>query len=251
MPTTAAADTQNRSDRPRGRSERDVRGVRSSLPCTRMGGSGMIETKLIIIDGMSGSGKSTAGKLVSCRMNALGIPNRFYYELQEEHPLRVYGRSYKSFADHEVAKDFVRRVEALFEAFVKDHMAKKEVAILDAFLYQDTLMFAFMLGMDAGMLQDLTKSLYKKLMQLDPVLIFYYQLDPENAWRRICKERGPEWVHYMDDEAELVEAGQAWRKRQDFMFAKVQQWEMRRLVIENEDYLWDEHIDKIMRFLEI
>lgn len=73
-----------------------------------------MNTKLILIDGMPGSGKSTTGYFISERLNELQIPNRFYHELEENHPLRIYDRQFTSFTDLEESEWFSAKGRAAF-----------------------------------------------------------------------------------------------------------------------------------------
>ncbi|MFD1176655.1 hypothetical protein ACFQ3W_10125 [Paenibacillus puldeungensis] len=102
-----------------------------------------MNTKLILIDGMPGSGKSTTGSFISEKLNELYISNRFYHELEENHPLRIYDRQFTSFTDTEEAEWFSTKVEQLFKSFVNDRLTRDEITIMESYVFQDTIGFAF------------------------------------------------------------------------------------------------------------
>ncbi|WP_211748662.1 hypothetical protein [Paenibacillus sp. Marseille-Q4541] len=212
-----------------------------------------MKTKLILIDGMPGSGKSTTGSFISERLNDLDIPNRFYHELEENHPLRIYDRQFTSFADLEEAEWFSTKVEQLFKSFVNDWYTQNEIVIMESYVFQDTIGFAFNMHMDEQRILDLTKKMQAILSRLHPVLIYYYQVKVEQNWRWICNIRGSEFTQdrcglYTDHD--FIEAGKFWTKNQDFVFNIVQQWDIPKLVIKNVDYNWEEYRSRIIDFLK-
>lgn len=211
-----------------------------------------MRTRLIIIDGMPGSGKSTAGRMISERLNDLRIPNKFYHELDDNHPLRIYDKEFTSFANLDEAEWFTAKVEQIFTDFVNDRSVKDEITIMESYVFQNTIGFAFNMQMDEQKLLDLSKKIQAILSRLDPVLIYYYQVNVEQSWRWICNIRGPEFTEercglYTDND--FIEAGKFWTRNQNFVFNIVQEWDIPKLVIKNEKYQWKEYQNRIFDFL--
>jgi hypothetical protein len=214
----------------------------------------MLHTKLILIDGIPGSGKSTTGKMLADKLDNLRISNRFYHELEENHPLRIYDKQFTSFTIEEEAEWFAAKVKKLFETLVQDLLEKEEITIMESYVFQDTLGFAYFLGMPHERILELSKTIQTILHPLNLVLIYYYQLDVEQNWRHICEIRGPKFAHdrcglFTDED--FVKAGQDWTANQDFMMRMIQSWDIRKLVIKNQDYCWDEYNQTILNFLQI
>ncbi|QJD83285.1 hypothetical protein [Cohnella herbarum] len=211
-----------------------------------------MKTKLIIIDGIPGSGKSTTGSFISERLNESKIPNRFYHELEDNHPLRIYDKQFNSFTILEEAEWFAAKVEQLFSDFINDKLDREEITIMESYVFQDTIGFAFNMQMEEQRLLDLTKKIQSILSRLDPVLIYFYQVNVEQNWRWICEIRGPEFtqgVCGIHTDNDFVEAGKFWTINQDFVFKIVQEWDISKLIIRNENYKWDEYKDRIIDFL--
>ncbi|GIO91099.1 hypothetical protein [Paenibacillus lactis] len=211
-----------------------------------------MNTKLILIDGMPGSGKSTTGYFISERLNELQIPNRFYHELEDNHPLRIYDRQFTSFTDIEESEWFSAKVEQLFNTFVNDHIERDEVTIMESYVFQDTIGFAFNMQMNEQRILKLTKKIQTILSRLDPILIYYYQVNVEQNWRWICEIRGREFTEdrcglYTDKD--FIEAGKFWARNQNFVFDIVKEWNIPKLIIKNEDYKWEEYRNRIIDFL--
>lgn len=214
----------------------------------------MIHTKLIMIDGMPGSGKTTTGQLIADRLAELGIPNRFYKEMAENHPLRIYGRQFTTFTIEEEAEWFSAKVRELFQRFVDERSNTHEVTIMEAYLFQNTIGFGFNLGMDHTKLSQLANEIITILTPLDPTLIYYYQTNVERNWRWICEIRGPEFTQnrcgiYTDED--FVKAGEFWTANQNFVTPFVHEWSVPKLIIENNEYSWGQYKESVFHFLDI
>ncbi|MFD1677678.1 hypothetical protein [Alicyclobacillus fodiniaquatilis] len=99
----------------------------------------MRDTKLIILDGIPGSGKSTAGPMLADKLTNSNIPNRFYPETEENHPLCIYDRIIGSLESKTEAIWFKNKVEELFRAFVDARSHVAEVTVIESWLFQDHL----------------------------------------------------------------------------------------------------------------
>lgn len=211
-----------------------------------------MNTKLILIDGMPGSGKSTTGKWISELLSQSNIANRFYHELDDNHPLRIYDRKFTSFTVAEEAEWFAAKVKQLFTSFVEDILRSDEVIIMESYVFQNTIGFAYNMQMNPEDILDLTQTIQTILSQVNPVLIYYYQVNVEQNWRWICEIRGPEFTQdrcglYTDED--FVKAGQFWTSNQDFVFNIVHKWEIPKLIIKNHDHQWKAYNEAIKDFL--
>jgi hypothetical protein len=106
------------------------------------------------------------------------------------------------------------------------------------------------MGMNQDKLRYFSSSLMSILEPLDPVLIYFYQVDVEGQWRFICGVRGNEWgpvsLHTDDD---FKGAGILWGGSQTFVRSVVDSWEIPKIIIENKDYHWDEYSNRIIQFI--
>lgn len=74
--------------------------------------------KLIIIDGMPGSGKTTCATMLSDQLSAWNVTNRCILELEDNHPLFIQGK-FSSFEDEAQADLFIEGLQALFRALFR------------------------------------------------------------------------------------------------------------------------------------
>ncbi len=214
----------------------------------------MLNTQLIIIDGIPGSGKSTAGQMLEARLAELYIPHKFYRELEENHPLCIYDRQIESLGSYAEATWYQNRVKELFRAFVENRSKVAEVTIIESWLFQDHLGVAHCSGMDTALLEELYGSLTQILAPLNPTVIYYYQVNVEQNWRRICDLRGPEFTQgrcglYTDDD--FRQAGETWTTVRDLSVKIIANWDTPKLIIRNEDYNWERYNREIFGFLQL
>lgn len=208
--------------------------------------------RLIIIDGMPGSGKTTCASSVAELLTARGVASRCILELEENHPLFIRGYEFTSLADEDQAELFTTQLEAVFRRFVEERLGSSdEVTVIESVLFQDAISCAHHMGLPLPKLVMLTTSLQEILAGLNPVLIYFYQLDVEAQWRFICSVRGNEWgpVSLHTDE-DFREAAALWGGSQAFVRSVVDVWDIPKLVIENKDHRWAEYTERVGRFVE-
>jgi hypothetical protein len=207
--------------------------------------------KLVIIDGMPGSGKTTCATMISDQLSSWNISNRCILELEPNHPLFIHDQKFSSFEDDEQADLFIALLQSRFIDFVQDQLnSNHDVTIIESVLFQDAINAAHNMGMNRDKLLQLSSSLQSILEPLEPVLIYFYQVDVEGQWRFICSVRGNEWgpVSFQTDD-DFREAGIVWGGSQAFVRSIVDGWEIPKLIIENKDYLWEEYLNRIIQFI--
>ncbi|AJS59316.1 hypothetical protein [Paenibacillus sp. IHBB 10380] len=207
--------------------------------------------KLIIVDGIPGSGKSILSEMISKELTKQEINNIFYHELTENHPLFIYERKFTTFKDEEEAEYYFNRVVELFNRFVELHRNESKIIIIESVLFQDTLSFAYNMGMNQLKIKELFNLLVDILSSLNPILIYIYQLEVRRNWEMIGKIRGVEWIPSLHTQEGLDEAERDWKPNQEFIKSLLEEWEIPKLIIENKDYLWDQYTERTKEFLEV
>ncbi|MBD3919672.1 hypothetical protein H8B09_12985 [Paenibacillus sp. PR3] len=209
-----------------------------------------MNSKIIIIDGMPGSGKTTSARMVSEQLTKRGISSRCVLEEQSNHPLLILDRHFDSFEDERQADEFIHLLQSRYRSFVDEQLNNNEVTIIESVFFQDTINTSFHMGMNREKLRRFSKSLQQILSPLQPALIYFYQVSPEAQWRFICSVRGNEWgpVSFKSEE-DFREAGLLWGGSQAFVRSIIDAWDVPKLIIENSEYLWDEYRDRIERFI--
>ena len=150
--------------------------------------------RLLIIDGIPGSGKTTTATRIYNRLTSQGKGARCLLEQAENHPLLPPMEQYYALNTDEGADAFIRQLVDRYSRFVEEQLSSSEdIAIIESVLFQDIVSVSHLQGMNIAQLQSFTESLQLLLMPLNPHLIYYYHTDVEGQWRYICGIRGNEW----------------------------------------------------------
>jgi len=207
-------------------------------------------TKIIIVDGIPGSGKSTLAENIAKMLSDLNYSNRFYYEMEKNHPLFIYERKFTSFTDQEEANYFYNRVIDIFTDFTNEHIHKEEISIVESVIFQDTLSYAFNMGMEGCKIISLFTQLKRILMKLNPILIYIYQMNVRGNWEFISEVRGEEWIPSLRTKEGLDEAERDWKPNQEFIKSLIGDWNIPKLIINNKEYLWEDYTNRSIRFVK-
>jgi hypothetical protein len=164
----------------------------------------MLETRLIFVDGVPGSGKSTTAAYVAGELEEHGIPCRFLRERDIDHPLNVGGDLHPSgsatgarmFAAYTV-RSFVDESLGRWSAFVAQATSARRVNVLDSYPFQNSLRVLLQMDADPITLTTYQSHVEETAARLRPVLIYLDPGDAERAIRSIAEHRGPAWTDYL------------------------------------------------------
>src|SRR5258708_5552555 len=130
----------------------------------------MLPTRIIFVEGLIGSGKSTTAEFLAAELDRRGISARFLAEGPTvdtpTHPLRVSpGQSI-------------------------------EVTICDGLLFHGNATDLFLMSADVPRLHDYVFRIIETIRDLKPCVVYLDQPNVASALRVICDERGPDWEKY-------------------------------------------------------
>jgi thymidylate kinase len=158
----------------------------------------MRDTKLIFVEGIVGSGKSTTAKFITDCLTQQQIPARLLPEGGRGHPLRVANslpHPFQVWRDVTV-NQFIRSSVDKWHAFVRTAQRSEAVTVCDGQLLHGNMMDLLLLNAAPNVLQNYVTQVTALLTDLRPVLIYFYQADVAKALHRIGKARGAAWIAY-------------------------------------------------------
>jgi hypothetical protein len=160
-----------------------------------------LQTRLIIIEGIMGSGKSTTARWIAARLEAAGLRAMAITERIEPHPVRGtdgLDHWFQPWLDVTV-EGLADRSLAKWRSFVADARTEETIHTLDGQLFHGDLTNLFLMEATPAAIAKYCDSVRGIARPLAPLLIYFYQADVARAIRTIAAERGEEWVKYQVD----------------------------------------------------
>ena len=168
-------------------------------PIELAGGSALFmqEARIVFIDGLPGSGKSTAAIEVGRRFSG----SRVFLESEPNHPLLVGvpDEQGAAFADiHEVhsAQSFAVAALQKLEGFLNAAQQDAQY-VFESHPMQSTVRVLVQLDAPETMIMKFWSDLQDRLKLAKPRLLYFRENDPRQALEDIMRKRGPTWENYM------------------------------------------------------
>jgi len=216
----------------------------------------MLNTKLILVDGITGSGKSTSAHFIARQLEKNGISAKWLYEEEKDHPLSLV-------FDIEDIKEFLENFLKQLIIFVNEINNNDVVYVVESFIFQAIL--------QKSLLEDCNKKLFNEFYQhycsiiakLNPVVILFYQNDAEFAMRENWERRSNLWKNFMVSRIENSKfcknrnlTGEKayfvfWQEMADITIDFFNGFEFKKILIENSAHDWDNYRKQILDYLEI
>ncbi len=152
----------------------------------------MIATKLILIEGPPGSGKSTSARVLAEEISATGQACRFFYEWAEDHPIPI-GDDLQL---KQVISTALEREAAMLEMwkeFARARQAEEQVTIIESRFWQTSAMLMYIAGQPLEAVLESNRQVIEAVQSLNPVLI-YFAVDDQKAFaERTIHIKNEEW----------------------------------------------------------
>jgi hypothetical protein len=149
--------------------------------------------KLVIVEGIMGSGKSTTTRNIAHRLEASGIPAIGITEGIDPHPIRFdWDMPWSEMLPAELAKSCI----AKWRLYVDSSRAADRISIVDGQLFHGNLTSLLLLEADANLIAAYCREIVAVIKPLSPLLIYFRQDDIDSAIHTIATYRGETWVKY-------------------------------------------------------
>ncbi|NOR44294.1 MAG: hypothetical protein GQ534_01815 [Candidatus Delongbacteria bacterium] len=223
----------------------------------------MLNTKIILVDGITGSGKSTASHYITRQMKKNGIKVKWFHEGEKDNPLLSIERN-----ENESVVDFSKRVMIEYPRQWIDFADKIKdddfIYIIDGYLFLNVLFFPhFIYDIDWQTIKEYSHKLLETISYLNPVLIHFYQNDVDKALMENWDRRGHEWTNYFISGFENTlycknrnikgKSGviKLWQDYTDYTLELFNELNFRKIQIENSAHDWDNYKNTYLNFLQI
>jgi hypothetical protein len=167
----------------------------------------MRETKLIFVEGLPGSGKTTTASWLASRLQSERLMVNLLLEHQPEHPLNVGGTLHPSgsttgeafFQRYTPASCAHERLQR-WQAFVRAALQAEAISVLDSYPFQNTVRVLLQLNATPDGMREYAGHVEALVMPLQPVLMYFNHQDLGHAFHHlsyISAQRGKAWTDYM------------------------------------------------------
>lgn len=210
----------------------------------------MLDTKLILIEGRPGAGKSTTTIHLQAQLQQHGFDCRHYLEEDNPHPIDC--------LDFEI-KGLTEKMIPLWRNFVEAVKGKPIITIIESRLWQNTAMYMYMSECTIEQIAEFSRQIWQVIVPLSPVLFYLDQEDIRSAMQRLYTQRREAWMDTTPDYAWFrshewnglegwVRFFEEWRKAEENLYCD---WLGRKLKILNPHADWANSYCQILDFLQV
>jgi hypothetical protein len=177
----------------------------------------MRDTKLVFIEGLPGSGKTTTAGILAAALAERGTAVSCFLEDQTGHPLNVGGALHPAgrttgaalFARY-TPEAYVDESLQRWRAYVTAAEAGDTVQILESYPYQNSVRILLQMDDALDRIRAYASAVEELVLPLRPVLVYLERRDQAGALQAIAEQRGADWTAYA---TELITDSPVGRRR--------------------------------------
>jgi len=151
----------------------------------------MLNTKLIFVDGITGSGKSTTAHFIARQIEKNGLKVKWFHEEETDHPFALM-ESKEDESDADYVQRNLKEYPKKWIDFVDKVKDDDCIYIMESYLFQDIISTSLE-DVDKQTIKDHVHELCLIAACLNPVVIYFHQEDVESAVRANWQRRGEVW----------------------------------------------------------
>ena len=214
----------------------------------------MLNTQLILIEGLPGAGKTTTATYLGNLLQDRGLACRWFLEGDKHHPIAC--------LDYEL-RDLCQKMPPLWQAFTDQALSDQTLTLIESRLWQNTALFMWMSEYSTADILHYHRLVWQVLTPLSPCLVVLEQENVAEALRRICTFRGADWtnraIHMTSSYPWFQSRGlhdfegwvwffEEWQSVSGLLY---QDWPFRKIRVVNAHENWDRAYQQIHEFLQI
>ena len=159
----------------------------------------MRDTKLIVVEGIMGAGKSTTAGFITDQLRRHQYAARFLPEgptdTEPDHPLRIataLPHPHAPWRDVTVA-EFRELSLGKWARFVRAAQQSVTITVCDGLLFHGNMTDLLLMNAEPPVLHDYVRQVIEVTHSLKPVVIYFYHADVSRALRAVSDALGSEW----------------------------------------------------------
>jgi thymidylate kinase len=163
---------------------------------SRLHPSSFDHSRLVIVEGVMGSGKSTLSKVIARRLRQQRYRSKLFSESFRDHPTsvtRTLTHWQKIWIEH-TPETFIAQSLRNWEAFVANTRPTKKVYIFDGQFFHGDMTSLFIANPPRQQIIDYIDQLVEIIQPLRPVFIYLYQTDVAWGLERTAAVRGERFL---------------------------------------------------------
>ena len=216
---------------------------------------GYVGSKLIMVEGLTGSGKSIMAHFITRQLHHNGIPASWVHEGEAPHPIALDVGS--------DIEDHMAQMRERWAAYVDQVGLSDEVKVVEACFFNNLIESLLAHNVDRPKIIQYADELQTLLESLNPTLVYLVQEDLDRALERNFKGRGKGFQNYVIQYATGTPfakqrewegyAGMVmfWREFVGLTDELFQRYRIRKLKIDNSAGNWDDYNRQVLECLSI
>lgn len=226
----------------------------------------MQNTKLIMIEGIPGSGKSTIAQFISRILLHKGYVHKWWYEEEQGHPVYIYDdyKTMQKTVDYLSSGRYSEIIDMAlkkWEEFVAFVQSSSDIIIVDSCLFGYLTWSLFPYNVTKQEIMQYVKDVERIIKPLNPHLIYLYQTDIGAALKKICIRRGGDTEENFVRAATQSPYGKSldltgfegmvtyWKNYRSITDEAFQDLDCAKIAIDNTEEKWSFYGQKISEFL--
>ena len=212
-------------------------------------------SRLIFIDGISGSGKTSTGQFLYRQFLLNSLDVSFLHEFHIPHPIHEWNLT--------DPKEWIDVTLAHWRTFVDNMLASDKIVIMDSTLFQGTMGVLLELDVDRDTILNYALQVPDIIKPLHPALIYFHQTDYREALLKIYHEREERIRIKKDNYVQTIKYGQNRQlhghegymhfveELRDISNELVSKYDISKISIENSAGDWEDYHRQILQFLSL
>jgi len=213
-----------------------------------------VGSKLIIVEGLTGSGKSIMAHFIARQLEYNGIPASWVHEGEEPHPILMDVES--------SIESFMAEMRKKWAAYVTQ-VGLSQVKVVEASFFNNLIEYLLAYNVDRPQIIQYGDELQSIIEPLNPTLIYLVHKDVARSLERNFKDRGEGFMNYVIQYATDTPLAKRrgwqgyegmlmfWHELVAVMDELFQRYHIRKLKIDNSAGNWDDCNRQVLECLSI